>query len=79
MSLEIDVALLLNKLKPPFTQECFVPSLLEIIPPVLEKMSFKFVLFHYYLPLEKREAICVATHLKNMESTSSKDALCQAW
>ena len=73
------MALLLNKLKPPFTQECFVSILLEINPPVLEKTSFTFVLFHYYLPLEMREAICVATHLKNLESTSSKDALCQVW
>ena len=43
ISLEIDVALLLNKFKPPFTQKCFVPSLLEIITPVLEKMSISLL------------------------------------
>ena len=29
----------LNKLESPFTQECFVPSLVEIGPVVLEKMK----------------------------------------
>ena len=35
------------------TQGCFVPSLVEIGPVVLEKFINVFSLFHYYLPLEK--------------------------
>ena len=34
-----------------------------------------FLLFHYYLPLEKGGAL----HLKKLESSSSKNALCQVW
>ena len=37
----------------PFTQGCFVRSLVEIGPVVLEKKILKFLLFRYYLPLEK--------------------------
>ena len=42
----------------PFTQECFVPSLVEIGTMVLEKIILKisstyFLLFCYHLSLEK--------------------------
>ena len=62
----------------PITQGCFVPSLVEIGPVILKKI-FKvrqyISLFPYYLPLEKG----VALHLKKLESSSPKDALCQVW
>ena len=55
-----------------FTQECFVPA-------VLEKIFFNFVyvflIFCNYLPLEKG----VVLHLNNLESPSPKDAVCQVW
>ena len=47
----------------PFKQGCFVPKLFEIGPVVLEKKIFKvcqycvFLLFSYYLPLEKGVAL----------------------
>ena len=34
-----------------------------------------FLLFHYYLPLEKD----VVLHMSKLESTSPKDVLCQVW
>ena len=64
----------------PFTQGCFVPSLVEIGSVVLEKKIFYnfvnvFSLFRNYLPLEKGGAL----HLNKLESPSPKDALCQVW
>ena len=51
-----------------FTQECFVPSLFEVGPVVLEKKILKvfnvFLLFPNYLPLKKG----VALHAKNFFS-----------
>ena len=58
-------------------QGCFVPSLVEIGPVVLEKIFFTFVsvfsLFRNYLPFDKGGAL----HLNKLESPSPKDALCQ--
>ena len=45
----------------PITQRCFVPSLVEIGPVVLEKI-LKFSLFHNYLPLEKDMALHLNKH-----------------
>ena len=63
--------------KNPFTQGCFVTTLVKIAPVILEKCFFNFVkvfsLFCYYLPLEKG----VALHLNKFESLSPKDALLQ--
>ena len=63
----------------PYNQGCFVPSLEEIGPVVLEKKIFKISqcisLFRNYLPLEKGGAF----HLNKLESTSPIDALCQVW
>ena len=62
----------------PFTQGCFVPSLVEIGSVVLEKNIFSsiyFLLFHNYLPLEKDGAL----HLNKLESPSPKNALCWVW
>ena len=64
----------------PFTQGCFVPSLVKISQVVLEKkMFFNFVnvfsLFLNYLPLEKGGAL----HLNKVEYPSPKDAMCQIW
>ena len=55
-------------------------SLVEIGPVVLEKKIFKFrlcifyvfLVFRYYLPLEKD----VVLYLNKLTSQSSKDALC---
>ena len=62
----------------PFTQGCFVPSLVEIGQVDLEKTIFKFLnvfsFFPYYLPLEKR-----GLHFNKFESPSPKNALCQDW
>ena len=49
----------------PFTQGCFVPSLVEIGP----------VVFRNYLPLEKGGAF----HFNKLESPSPNDALCPVW
>ena len=65
----------------PFIQGCFVPSLVEIGPVVLEKIEdfFNFVnvfsLFRNYLSLKKDGTL----HLNKLESPSPKDALCQVW
>ena len=62
----------------PFTQGCFVSSLVKIGSVDLEKKKYfvhVFLLFRYYLPLEKGRGL----HLKKLESPSSKDALCQVW
>ena len=63
----------------PFSQGCFVPSLVEIGPGVLEKKILNFVnvfsLFDNYLLLEKGGVL----HLNKLESPSPKDALCQVW
>ena len=57
----------------PFTQWCFVLSLVEIGPGVLEKKIFKFVnlflLFPNYLPFGK----AMALHLKKLESPLPRD------
>ena len=60
------------------TQECFVPSLVEIGQLVLEKKTFfnfinVYLLFRNYVPLEKGGAL----HLNKFDSSSPKDALCQ--
>ena len=52
-------------------------NLVEIRPVVLEEKILNFVnvflLFHFYLPLEKIEPL----HLNKLESQSPKDALCK--
>ena len=61
----------------PFTQGCFVPSMVEIGPLVLKRRFLKFVnvfsLYCNYLPLEEGKVL----QLKNLESHSPKDTLCQ--
>ena len=61
----------------PFTQEYFVPSLVEIVFWRRRFLNFvnAFSLFRYYLPLEKGGVLC----LNKLESPSPKDALCQVW
>ena len=63
----------------PFTEGCFVPSLVEIDPVLMRRRFFNFVnvfsLFRNYLPLEKGGAL----HLNKLESPSPKDVLCQVW
>ena len=63
----------------PFSQGCFLPSLVEIDSVVLEKKIFKFCQCIFsiknYLPWEKGGAL----HLNKLESPSPKDALCQVW
>ena len=58
-----------------FTQEYFVPSLVEIVFWRRRFLNFvnAFSLFRYYLPLEKGGVLC----LNKLESPSPKDALCQ--
>ena len=81
LPLEKDRALRLNKLESPLTKGCFVPSLVEIDPVVLEKKFFKFhkcfsvILIWNYLPLEKGRSL----YLNKLESPSPRDALCQVW
>ena len=59
-----------------FTPGCFLPSLVEIGPLVLEKVILNFInvfsLFCNYLPLEKGRAL----HLNKLESPSPRDTLC---
>ena len=52
----------------PFTLECFVPSVVETRPVILGKIFGNFCYYRYYLTLENK-----------LKSTSTKDALCQAW
>ena len=63
----------------PFTQGCFVPSLVEIGSVVLEKKIFDFVnvfsLFRYYLPLKKG----VVINFNKIEYTITEDVLSQVW
>ena len=68
---------LLEWIQIPITIECFVSSLVEIGQVVLKKMFFIniFLLFHYYLSLEKH----VALHLNKLEFRSPKNALCEVW
>ena len=60
-------------------KKCFVPSLFEIGPVILEEKSFKFLWcifsIFYYLSLEKG----VALYLNKLESHSPKNVLCQIW
>ena len=58
-----------------FTQEGFVPSLVEIGPVVLKYYVKEFPLFCYYFPLEKGRGL----HLNKLEFPSPKDDLCQVW
>ena len=57
----------------PFTQKCFMQSLVESGSMVLMKIIFLILsmYFPYYLPLEKCEALCLNKH----ESPSYKDDL----
>ena len=59
----------------PITQECFVPSLVEIGPLILENFFNLFLLFCFYLPLEKG----VTHYLNKLKSPSPMDVLCQVW
>ena len=64
----------------PFTQGCFVTSLVEISPVVWRRWFFNFFnaffLFCYYLPLEKGEAL----HLNKIVHVSpSHLSLCLRW
>ena len=74
----------------PFTQECFIPSLVEIDPMVLQKNIFIFrqCIFDVGGALHLNElehpspkhALChVWLNLGALESPSPKDALCQVW
>ena len=65
----------------PPTKGCVVPSLVETGPVVLDRRR-RFLnnldiilLFRYYLPLEKG----VALHLKKLEPSLLKNALCKVW
>ena len=60
----------------PFTQGCFVPSLVENGPLVLGKNFVNvFSLFHNYVPLKKVGAL----HLNKCEFFLPKYVLCQVW
>ena len=63
----------------PFSQGCFVPSLFETNPVILEKKISKFlIVFSLYLfPIGKGRDLTL--HLNKIESPSSKNALCQVW
>ena len=69
----------LKQTRIPFSQGCFVPSLIEIGPVVLEKKIFKFrqciFAISWLSPLEKGMAL----YLNQLEFPSPKDALCQVW
>ena len=58
----------------PFIQGCFVPSLFEIDPMVLERIILRFRHFIFSI-LKKR----VALHLNKIEFSSPKDIFCQVW
>ena len=64
----------------PFTQGCFVPSLVEIGSVVLEKKIFKFCqcisAISLSSPLDKKG---VTLHLNKLEFPSPKDASHQVW
>ena len=64
-----------EQIRIPFTQGCFVPSLVQIGQAVLEKTFNGNLLFCYYLPLEKG----VAFQLNKLEIPLPKNALCQDW
>ena len=68
-------ALHLKKNLIPFTQKCFMQSLVESGSMVLMKIIFLILsmYFRYYLPLEKCEALC----LIKLESPLPEDVLCQ--
>ena len=63
----------------PFTQGCFVLTLVEIGLVVLEKRFLNlvdvFLLFHNYLPFKKG----MVFHLNKLEFPSPRDTLCQVW
>ena len=61
-----------------FTQQCFVPRLVEIGLVVLEESNFSrqcIFAIHNYLPLEKGRVLL----LNKLESPSLKGALCHVW
>jgi hypothetical protein len=63
----------------PFTQELFLPGLIEIGLLVKRRKFLKilsvFLLFRYYIPLVKG----ILLHLNNLESSLPNGDLCQAW
>ena len=78
LPLENNLILPLKKTWIPFTKECFQPNLLKIVQMKIFKFLqfiFPISLFHNYLPLEKGWAL----HLKKLECSSPKEALCQVW
>ena len=72
-------AIHLNKLESSSPKNALCQVSLNLALWLLRRKFLKFVniflLFRYYLPLEKG----VALHLNKLESPSPKDALCQVW
>ena len=79
LPLEKGVALYFNKFESPSPKDALCLVWLKLAQWFLRRKFLKFVnvflLFRYYLPLEKG----VAIHLNKIESPSPKDALCQVW
>ena len=75
----MDMALNLNKFKFPSPKDALCQVWLKLAQWFLRRRFLKFVnvflLFPYYLPLEK----CGALHSKKLESPSPKDTLCQVF
>ena len=59
----------------PFTQGCFVPSLVGSGEKDFFNFINVFLLCRYYFPLEKAGAV----YLNKLTPLSPKDALCQVW
>ena len=60
-----------------YTKGCFVPSLVEIGPVVLEKKIFKFCQCIFAISQLSTLGKGRVLHLNKLEFTSPKDALCQ--
>ena len=79
LPLEKGGALHLNKLESPSSKDDLSQVWLKLVQWIWRGRFLNFLhivlLFRYYLPLEKG----VGLHLKKLESSSPKDALCQVW
>ena len=76
---KIKMVLYLNKTCIPFTQPTLCQIWLKLAQWFWRRIFFNLVnifsLFHNYLPLEKVGTL----HLNELESPSTKDALCHVW